>query len=338
MSETAQALQVYPAAMLPVSNGANFGDNLSFAADLMLDDSYQLAPDATPQRLSLHALENGHFRVADNTGTGRIGATVVLDSCITLMDSQSRPIEVLLLVEVDDAGHVAQVYAMPLAPLEPRSDYRLVGIEAETAPLRFAQVVCVSFTRGTRLSLATGEQRAVEELEVGDRLLTRDAGAQPIRWIGQHTVRAMGQFAPVHIAKGTLHNENDLLVSPDHRLFVYQREDRLGAGRAEVLLKARHLVNGESVTRQEGGFVDYFQILFDAHQIVFAEGIAAETLLIDPRTRNALPANVAATLAETLGGTLAGHASRAHGAFEVGQSLLDRPDATELLLRASRGV
>ena len=38
MSETAQALQVYPAAMLPVSNGANLGDNLSFAADLMLKD------------------------------------------------------------------------------------------------------------------------------------------------------------------------------------------------------------------------------------------------------------------------------------------------------------
>ena len=334
MSETAQALQVYPAAMLPVSNGANLGDNLSFAADLMLDDSYQLAPEAAPLRLSLHALENGHFRVADNTETGCVGATVVLDSCITLMDSQSQPIEVLLLVEVNEAGHVAQVYAMPLAPLEPKSDYRLVGIDAETAPLRFAQVACVSFTRGTRLSLATGEQRAVEELKIGDKLLTRDAGPQPIRWIGHHTVRAMGEFAPVHIAKGTLHNENDLLVSPDHRLFVYQREDRLGAGRAEVLLKARHLLNGESVTRQEGGFVDYFQILFDAHQIVFAEGIAAETLLIEARTRSALPADVA----ETLGGTLAGHASRSHSEFEVGQSLLNRPDAAELLLRASRGV
>jgi len=43
MSETAQALQVYPAPMMPVSGGANFGDNLSFAADLMLDDYYQLA-------------------------------------------------------------------------------------------------------------------------------------------------------------------------------------------------------------------------------------------------------------------------------------------------------
>ncbi len=333
LSETAQALQVYPAEMLPVSNGANFGDSLSFAADLMLDDIYELAAGAAPLMLGLHALENGHFRVADSTEVGAPGATVVLDSCVTFMDSQSQAIECLLLVEVDSEGHVARIYAMPLAPLVPKHDYRLVGIDTDNAPLRFAQVACVSFTRGTKLAMATGEQRAVEDLRIGEKILTRDDGPQPVRWIGQNTVRAIGDFAPVMITKGTLHNENDLLVSPDHRLFIYQRSDKLGAGRAEVLLKARHLVNGDTVYVQDGGFVDYYQILFDAHQIVFAEGIAAETLLIDPRTRSALPDNVA----DTLGGTLAGHKHRVHGKFEVGKRLLSRPDAAELLLRASKG-
>lgn len=334
MSETAHALQVYPAPMLPVSQGANLGDDLSFASDLVLDDSYQLSPRARPMRLSLHALENGHFQIAADSATGVKGATVVLDSCLTLMTSKSEAIEMLVLVEVDPQGHVAQIYAMPLAPLEPKEDYRLVGIDTENAPLRFAQLACVSFTRGTRLTLATGEQRAVEELAIGDKLLTRDDGAQPVRWIGHLTVRASGDFAPVLIKQATLHNARDLLVSPEHRLFVYQREDRLGAGRAEVLLKARHLVNGRSVVLQKGGFVDYYQILFDAHQIVFAEGIAAETLRIDPRTRCALPPKVA----RTIGNTLTGHASRVQGAYEVSQSLLNRPDAAELLLRASRGA
>ena len=72
------------------------------------------------------------------------------------------------------------------------------------------------------------------------------------------------------------HNENDLLVSPDHRLFIYQRSDALGAGRHEVLVRARHLVNGDSVLRDSGGFVDYFQILFDAHQIIYAEALRLE--------------------------------------------------------------
>ncbi|MBU2982099.1 Hint domain-containing protein [Lentibacter algarum] len=331
--ETAQALQVYSAEMFTVSNGANFGDNLSYAAELILDDSYQLAPSAAPLKLAVHALENGHFRISESSEVGVDSATVVLDSCITLMDSQSQAIECLLLVEVDTEGHVAQIYAMPLAPLLRKEDYRLVGIDSDNAPLRFAQVACVSFTRGTKLTLATGEQRAVEDLALGEKVLTRDDGPQPVRWIGHHTTRAIGDFAPVMITKGTLHNENDLLVSPDHRLFIYQRSDKLGAGRAEVLLKASHLVNGDTVYVQEGGFVDYFQILFDSHQIVFAEGIAAETLLISPRTRSALPENVA----ETLGGTLAGHKHRAQGEFEVGKSLLSRPNAAELLLRASKG-
>ena len=102
----------------------------------------------------------------------------------------------------------------------------------------------------------------------------------------------MGEFALIGITKGALQNENDLLVSPDHRLFVYQREDKLGAGRSEVLLKVRHLVNGSTVYQRDGGFVDYFQLLFDDHQIIYAEGIAAESLLIDPRTRTAVPDQV----------------------------------------------
>ena len=113
----------------------------------------------------------------------------------------------------------------------------------------------MSFTRGTRITTClrrTASHRgpAVE----GDRILTRDSGPQELRWIGQSTVRAVGDFAPVCIRAGTLNNAHDLLVSPDHRLFVYQRRDELGAGRSELLVKARHLVNGDSVFVQDGGF------------------------------------------------------------------------------------
>jgi hypothetical protein len=77
--------------------------------------------------------------------------------------------------------------------------------------------------------------------------------------------------------------------------------------------------------------VDYFQILFDAHQIIYAEGIAAETLLVDPRTRAALPAD----LGEALTTEGSGHSARPHMEFEVGKALLDHPDAAEILKRAS---
>ncbi|MEZ5674815.1 MAG: hypothetical protein R3D81_06125 [Thalassovita sp.] len=46
-------LPVLPAAALHVEHGANMGDALSIADDLILDDTYVLMPDHTPRRLSL---------------------------------------------------------------------------------------------------------------------------------------------------------------------------------------------------------------------------------------------------------------------------------------------
>ena len=178
-----------------------------------------------------------------------------------MMAGTGQTTEILILVEVDDAGCVAEVYILPLAELTPRMGYALVGIDRENARRKFAEVGCVSFSRGTHITMVSGEQRPIEELRVGDIVLTRDDGPQKVRWIGQSTVRAVGEFAPIRIRAGTLHNENDLLVSPDHRLFIYQRSDALGAGRNEVLVRARHLVNGDSVVQEDGGFVDYFQLL-----------------------------------------------------------------------------
>ena len=165
----------------------------------------------------------------------------------------------------------------------------------------------------------------------GDMVLTRDDGPRALTWIGRSTARAVGDFAPICIKAGALHNEGDLYVSPDHRLFIYQRSDALGAGRHEVLVRARHLVNGDTIVQEPGGFVDYFQLLFDDHQIIYAEGIAAETLLVDTRTRAALPAELNAKLAQSL----PGHEGRSHMKFEVGEALLSHPDAAALLRRAS---
>jgi hypothetical protein len=173
----------------------------------------------------------------------------------------------------------------------------------------------------------------VEKLSPGDAVLTRNDGVQKIRWIGQATHRAVGEFAPVRIAAGALNNHRDLVVSPEHRLFIHQRSDQIGAGRAELLIKARHLVNDRTVTVETGGFVDYYQILFDRHQIVFAEGIAAESLLVDARTAALLPEAVAR---EFVHADAAQDLSLLSG-FDLPASLLKRADATERLREASGG-
>ncbi len=328
-----QSVPVLRGDALTVTNGANMGDPLSFADEVQPDDIYTLAADATRERLSLMPMGQGRFIVAEGSEVGQRGNRVFLDSALTFMAPDGATTEVLVLVEVDGAGSVAEIYALPLAAMTPKGDVTLVGIDRENAQKKLAQVACVSFTRGTMITVASGAQVPIEDLSVGDMVLTRDAGAQAIRWIGQSTVRATGALAPIVITAGTLHNAGDLVVSPDHRLFIYQRQDHLGAGRSELLVKARHLENGDTVYRAQGGYVDYFQLLFDDHQIIYAEGIAAESLLADTRTQPALPAEIGARLSSQVTGHSDAHLSE----FEVTETLLDRPDAAEVLRRSSSG-
>ena len=328
---TAQSVPVFRAEDFVASDGANMGDPISFARELMLDDVYLLDSGAETARLSLLLPDQGTFRIGEDTRLGTPGADIHLDCALSFMCPDGQLSEALLLVEVDSRGHATAIYLLPLTQLRPRTEYRLVGIDTEKQHRKFAQVACVSFTRGTHITLASGEQRRIEDLVVGDRILTRDDGVQVLRWIGQSTVRAVGEFAPVCIRAGTLNNAHDLIVSPDHRLFVYQRRDALGAGRAELLIKARHLLNGVTVTVQHGGFVDYFQLLFDSHQIIYAEGIAAESMLIDSRTKPVLPPDLSASLGELI----PGHTNLPHAGLDVQEHLLARPDAAELLRKAS---
>ena len=323
-----QSVPVIDGRMFVVTNGANLGDGLSFAEDLVLDDIYRLSETALRKRLTL-CPEGTQFRIAPDTEIGQPGAVVCLDSALTLMTLQGDTTDALVLVELDAEGHVAASYLVPLAALKPRTDYALVGIDTDGARASLAQIACVSFTRGTHITMADGSQRRIETLTVGDRVLTRNAGAQQIRWIGKATARAAGELAPICIRAGTLNNAHDLVVSPDHRLFIYQRRDRIGAGRPDILVKARHLVNGDSVTVIEGGYVEYFQLLFDDHHMIFAEGIAAESFLYDPLTAPALPDDL------TLEPAKRPRSVNSFPGLDVNEQLLDRPDAVELLRRSS---
>lgn len=322
-----QTLPVLPAGALRVTSGVAEGDPVSFADELILDDVYGLAPDTESRRLTLAVAPGGALTVAEGSAAGRAGNRVHLDSCLTFMAPDGHICEAVVLVEVE-RDEAAAVHLLPLAPLAPRTALRLVGVDRRAASRRFAEVACVAFARGTHIALADGAERRIEDLRPGDRVLTRDDGPRTLRWIGANTVRATGAFAPVLIREGALNNARDLLLSPDHRVFVYQRRDALGAGRAEVLVRVRHLVDGARVVRREGGFVDYFQLLFDAHHIIYAEGIAAESLWLDARTRDALPEDIAAG---------PGHAARAHLDFELAEGLSARAGALDLLRRASTG-
>lgn len=149
------------------------------------------------------------------------------------------------------------------------------------------------FVAGTRIRTPNG-QVPVECLRPGDLVLTQDDGPQPLRWVGRREVAAAGAFAPVCIRAGTFGSHGRLVVSPQHRILIRDSLAELLFGEREVLVAAKDLVNGHSVTVREGGRVDYVHILFDRHQVVFSEGLATESFLPGPQiTHSFEPAAIA---------------------------------------------
>ena len=137
------------------------------------------------------------------------------------------------------------------------------------------RVVC--FTPGTTIATPRGA-RPVEMLRKGDLVVTRDHGLQPIRWIGTRTVPATGKFAPVRIRPGTVVGlDRDLLVSPQHRMLFTGYRAELLFGEREVLMPAIHLVDDLMVTRETGGMVTYIHMMFDSHEVIYADGAASES-------------------------------------------------------------
>jgi hypothetical protein len=144
-------------------------------------------------------------------------------------------------------------------------------------------VIC--FTPGTRISTPEGA-RAVETLREGDRVLTKDNGAQEIQWIGARRMTgarlfAMPRLRPVRFRAGALGVERpdqELVVSPEHRVVISGDVARALFNTDEVLVQARDLINGRTVV-VDGKLkeVTYVHLLLPAHQIVWANGIETES-------------------------------------------------------------
>lgn len=135
------------------------------------------------------------------------------------------------------------------------------------------------FVRGTLIETDMG-QRRIETLRAGDRVLTADHGYQPIRWVGSRQVPAQDKMAPICIRKGALANDCDLWVSPQHRMLISGAQAQSLYGEAEVLVPAKALVNDHDITIEAGGMVNYFHVLLDRHEVIFANATPAESLYL----------------------------------------------------------
>lgn len=287
----AHTVAVFEGAALSVLSGANAGDPLPAPADSICGDYYRLAEGARPLTLPLALGDEGQGgRLAEGSVLGRAGDLVAFEGRLTLMAPDGDLVEVLVL-RLD-----ARRLALPLSPLRARLTYTLIATDTQPGPIRLADVVAGAFARGTRIALADGRQVPVEDLAPGDSVITRDHAAQPLVWKGAVQLRAEGGFAPVVVQPGVMGNPEPLTVSPHHRLFLYRREAKPMAGAAELLVQARHLVDGRTILRREGGWVEYFSLVFAAHEVIYAEGVPCESLMVCPSTLIRLPEDLASPL------------------------------------------
>ena len=279
--------------------------------------------------LSLAQPESGqNQQVAPGSEVGIPGSQIDLRLHLTLMAPDGQKIELLLLHLAVSGDHLV----LPLSPIAPRTEYTLLAVEIPQQDLQLADLMCLSFHRGTRITLASGAQALIETLEPGAIVLTRDHGPQPIRWIGRTVLRARGSFAPVVIGAGVLGNQGDLVVGQHHRLFLYQRKRLPGTVRSELLVQARYLVNDESVFLREGGFSEYFSLVFDQHEIIYAEGIPVESLLVNAASVKRLPPE----LAQEVRAEFPTLSQAQHFAFEPGEDMKSAVQGAALRDRKAR--
>ncbi|GAA6207333.1 hypothetical protein NBRC116601_06260 [Cognatishimia sp. WU-CL00825] len=146
------------------------------------------------------------------------------------------------------------------------------------------ETIVPCFTPGSQIATELGLKN-VEDIEVGDRIITRDHGSQPVRWVGRRDLTKPELIKspflrPILIQAGALGADlphKDMLVSPNHRILISDQKAQMLLGDSEVLVAAKHLVGSEGITRADVSEISYIHLLCDRHEILWSDGIWSES-------------------------------------------------------------
>jgi hypothetical protein len=183
----------------------------------------------------------------------------------------------ILLQAVSSAGvalktsqfYVLSVSNAPAANASVDANFTNFG----TAPNAATTYPC--FLRGTRIRTPRGDV-AVEDLQVGDSVVTLSGEAKRIIWLGRARVYPRFHIDPslVHPVRisadafGPGMPTRELFLSPDHAVFT-----------DEMLIPVKELINGATVCQVVRSVVEYFHVELEQHDVVLAEGLPSETYL-----------------------------------------------------------
>jgi hypothetical protein len=156
-------------------------------------------------------------------------------------------------------------------------------------PRNAARIVLArpGLTVGTQIMTLTGE-RAIEEIGVGDRILTKDFGVQTLKSISFHDcdLTQDPDARPVCIPPDAFGSDRDagaLYLAPHQKLALRHRMFDLFFGVREVVVEARHLVGHCGITRTEDlRGVTYVALGFAQQHLIYCSNFAVD-LSSDPK-------------------------------------------------------
>lgn len=185
----------------------------------------------------------------------------------TLVIGGASPFRELLLGGTVENGTVVVEPGGTVDPLPAASEVNL-----ECVPCYLA---------GSRLATLRGDV-AVEDLAVGDELLTSAGRSRPVVWIGEREIdcrrtRRPDLVWPVRVRADAFapgQPRRDLFLSPDHAVSVASAD-----GGHDVLIPIKHLINGLTVVQEPAPSVHYFHVELETHDVLLADGLPAESFL-----------------------------------------------------------
>ncbi|PRY85843.1 Hint domain-containing protein [Donghicola tyrosinivorans] len=220
----------------------------------------------------------------NNTWTVNFDATATYSAQVTFIDGTTTNMTVVIFQE--PSGHTFWAPSptaganQTLLESEGIRSLKLIDVVSNTydglTTDRQVWNYALCFCKGTLIETSKG-QRPIETLTTDDHVLTIDHGFQQIRWIGHKRCEAKGKLAPVHFATGTIGNTRPLKLSPQHRVMLEGWQVELVSDDAQALTPAINFVDDTDIRQIEGGTVDYYHLMLDRHEIIFAEGAPAES-------------------------------------------------------------
>lgn len=254
--------------------------------------------------------DNDHFPSSETVTIGGsakvMDSAVVYNATITYTDGTTATITAVIMQSTDGGLYLnpelsanADTDAMEAKAIK---SLTLNGILVDSTTIRADryQTNYICFAQGTHILTDIGP-RPVETLCLGDLLMTKDHGLQPLRWVGSRFLGLGAQILnpesrSVRLSQGCLAPgvpERDLILSAQHRVLLSSKIVARMFGCDEILTAAKYLAQGQvdnisTILRP----MRLFHLALDRHEILFAEGAQAESLFIGSETEKILGAEV----------------------------------------------